>query len=92
MRFNFWRGGIAELAEIMNEEPRGLKRLALEKDGRNLLPFVTFWMATSVALLTILNLPFAIVSMVYTIRQCGLALAEACARPGAKDSLPQYCG
>jgi hypothetical protein len=76
-RFNIWRDRIAKLVEIMNEEPKGLKQLALEKDGRNLLPFVTFWIAIAVAFLSLLNLPFAIISMQYTVKQYELALAQA---------------
>ncbi|KAJ2979998.1 hypothetical protein NUW58_g7060 [Xylaria curta] len=76
-RFNIWRDRIAELVEIMNEEPKGFKQLALEKNGRNFLPFVTFWVAIAVALLSLLNLPFAIISMQYTVKQYDLALAQA---------------
>ncbi|KAF2969618.1 hypothetical protein GQX73_g4029 [Xylaria multiplex] len=76
-KFDIWRDRIAELVEVMNEEPKGLKQLALEKDGRNFLPFITFWVATAVALLSLLNLPFAIISMHYTIKQYDLALAQA---------------
>ncbi|KAI0486780.1 hypothetical protein F4859DRAFT_466893 [Xylaria cf. heliscus] len=90
-RFNVWRDRIAELVEIMNEEPKGLKQLALEKDGRNFLPFVTFWVAIAVALLSLLSIPFTIVSMFYTIKQFDLALAQACADPDTRDALPQYC-
>ena len=75
--FNIWRDRIAELVEVMNEEPKGFKQLALEKDGRNFLPFFTFWVAIAVAFLAVLNLPFAIVSMNYTIKQYELALAQA---------------
>ncbi|KAI3337219.1 hypothetical protein HD806DRAFT_476007 [Xylariaceae sp. AK1471] len=90
-KFNIWRDRIAELVEIMNEEPKGLKQLALEKDGRNLLPFVTFWIAIAVALLSLLNLPFAVISMKYTIKQYELALAQACSEQNAGSALPQYC-
>ncbi|KAI0115886.1 hypothetical protein GGR51DRAFT_502490 [Nemania sp. FL0031] len=90
-KFNIWKDRIAELVEIMNEEPKGLKQLTLEKDGRNFLPFVTFWVAIAVALLSILNLPFSIISMQYTIKQYDLALAQACSDPNARDALPQYC-
>ncbi|KAK5629526.1 hypothetical protein RRF57_005241 [Xylaria bambusicola] len=75
--FNVWRERIAELVEVMNEEPKGLRQLALEKDGRNLLPFVTFWVAVAVAFLSLLNLPFAVISMNYSIKQYDLALAQA---------------
>ncbi|KAI1125055.1 hypothetical protein F5Y10DRAFT_247975 [Nemania abortiva] len=90
-KFNIWKDRIAELVEIMNEEPKGLKQLALEKDGRNFLPFITFWVAIAVAVLSILNLPFAIISMQYTVKQYDLALAQACSAPNARDILPQYC-
>ncbi|KAI0430338.1 hypothetical protein F5Y09DRAFT_307864 [Xylaria sp. FL1042] len=90
-KFNIWRDRIAELVEVMNEEPKGLKQLALEQDGRNFLPFVTFWVAIAVALLSLLNLPFAIISMNYTIKQYNLALAQACSEPNAGNVLPQYC-
>ncbi|KAI0805291.1 hypothetical protein GGR55DRAFT_287671 [Xylaria sp. FL0064] len=90
-KFNIWRDRIAELVEIMSEEPKGLKQLALEQDGRNFLPFVTFWVAIAVALLSLLNLPFAVVSMNYTVKQYNLALAQACAEPNAQATLPQYC-
>ena len=90
-RFNFWRDRMAKLMEIMNEEPRGLKQLALEKSGRNLLPFLTFWVATAVGILTILSLPFSVVSMLYGIKQYELALAQACSASDAHISLPKYC-
>ncbi|KAI1421670.1 hypothetical protein F5Y12DRAFT_688576 [Xylaria sp. FL1777] len=90
-KFSIWRDRIAELVEVMNEEPKGLKQLALERDGRNFLPFITFWVAIAVALLSILNLPFAIVSMNYTIKQYNIALAQACSEPNAGNTLPQYC-
>ncbi|KAI8952401.1 hypothetical protein F4801DRAFT_541420 [Xylaria longipes] len=90
-KFNVWRDRITELVEIMNEEPKGFKQLALEKDGRNFLPFVTFWVAIAVALLSLLNIPFTIVSMIYTVKQYDLALAQACAESNARDALPQYC-
>ncbi|KAI1367037.1 hypothetical protein F5Y08DRAFT_102768 [Xylaria arbuscula] len=89
--YNIWRDRIAELVEVMNEEPKGFKQLALEKDGRNFLPFVTFWVAIAVAFLAVLNLPFAIISMNYTIKQYELALAQACSEPNARDTLPKYC-
>ncbi|KAI1084375.1 hypothetical protein F5B20DRAFT_524664 [Whalleya microplaca] len=91
-KFNFWRDRIADLVGIMNEQPRGLRQLALERNGRNMMPFVTFWVATAVAILTILNLPFAIVSMRYAMLQYDLALAQACSDPGAQNTLPQFCG
>ncbi|KAI0400359.1 hypothetical protein F4802DRAFT_585252 [Xylaria palmicola] len=90
-KFNIWRGRVAELVEAMNEEPKGLRQLALEKDGRNFLPFVTFWVAISVALLSALSLPFAAISMLYTIKQYDLALAQACSDSNVRDALPQYC-
>ncbi|KAI0526412.1 hypothetical protein F5B22DRAFT_632898 [Xylaria bambusicola] len=89
--FKVWRERIAELVEVMNEEPKGLKQLVLEKDGRNLLPFVTFWVAVVVAFLSLLNLPFAMVSMNYSIKQYDLALAQACSEPNAQNTLPKYC-
>ncbi|KAI1154998.1 hypothetical protein F4825DRAFT_409257 [Nemania diffusa] len=90
-KFDIWKDRIAELVEIMHEEPKGFKQLALEKDGRNFLPFVTFWVAIAVAILSLLNLPFAIISMQYTIKQYDLAVAQACSDPNARDALPQYC-
>jgi len=91
-KFYIWRSRMAELIEVMNEEPRGLKQLALEENGKNMLPFLTFWVAIAVGVLTIANLPFAIVSMVYTIRQYELALALACSVPETQQSLSQFCG
>ncbi|KAI1326044.1 hypothetical protein F5Y16DRAFT_376189 [Xylariaceae sp. FL0255] len=90
-KFHVWRDRVAELAGIMNEDPKGLKQLLLEKDGRNLLPFVTFWVAIAVAFLSLVNIPFTVVSMLYTVKQYQLALAQACADPSMQDVLPQYC-
>ncbi|KAI0540844.1 hypothetical protein GGR58DRAFT_89922 [Xylaria digitata] len=90
-KFDIWRDRVAELVEVMNEEPKGLKQLALEKDGRNFLPFITFWVAIAVALLSLLNLPFAVISTHYTIKQYDLALAQACSEPDAREALPYYC-
>ncbi|KAK8103489.1 uncharacterized protein PG998_010522 [Apiospora kogelbergensis] len=90
-KFSIWRDSMADLVEIMNEEPSGVRQLALESDGRNMLPFLTFWVAIVVATLGVLSIPFAIVSMKYTVKQYDLALAQACSAPGAQDSLPHYC-
>jgi hypothetical protein len=90
-RFYFWRDSIAELMEIMNEGPRGLQQLALSKDGKNAMTFATFWVATLVAILTIISIAFGTVQTVYSIKQYRLAVAQACAAPGAKEALAGYC-
>lgn len=89
--FQHWKHRIADLVEIMNQEPRGLKQLALERNGKNLLPFLTFWVAIGVALLAFLSIPFGIVSMYYSKMQYELARDQACLDPEARQSLSRYC-
>ncbi|KAH8890021.1 hypothetical protein GQ53DRAFT_766445 [Thozetella sp. PMI_491] len=95
--FDVWKYQIAELMDVMEEEPRGLRQLQLSKDGRNLLPFATFWIATAVALLTVISIVFGILSTVYAIKQYDLALlqydlsvAQACATPDAANLFPRF--
>ncbi|KAH8653625.1 hypothetical protein BX600DRAFT_515881 [Xylariales sp. PMI_506] len=90
-KFVVWQTNIARLMEIMDEQPTGLRQLALETDGSNLLPFLAFWVAIAVAILTILGLPFSIVSMYYAMKQYQLALAQACSEPGSAANLAQFC-
>ncbi|KAH8895943.1 hypothetical protein GQ53DRAFT_819901 [Thozetella sp. PMI_491] len=97
--FDTWKYQIAELMDVMEEEPRGLRQLQLSKDGRNLLPFATFWIATGVAVLTVISIVVGVLSTVYAMKQYDLALlqydlsvAQACATPGAADLFPRFCG
>lgn len=89
--FQHWKHRVADLVEIMNQEPRGVKQLALERNGKNLLPFLTFWVAIGVALLAFLSIPFAIVSMYYSKIQYELARDLACLDPEARQALSRYC-
>ncbi|KAJ8127022.1 hypothetical protein O1611_g6615 [Lasiodiplodia mahajangana] len=57
-KFNIWKDHIAELVEVMNEEPIGLKQPTLEKDGRNFLPFITFWVVIYVGVIIDPEPPF----------------------------------
>ncbi len=90
-KYSYWRGRVAELMEIMNEEPSGLQQLLLSKDGRNLLQFATFWVAVAVAILTIVSIVSGTVQTVYALKQYNLAVAQACATPGSAELLPRYC-
>ena len=90
-KFRIWRERIADLMDVMDEEPKGVQQLALSKDGRNLLSFATFWVASTVAILTIISIAFGTVQTIYSVKQYNLAIAQACSAPGAMDALPQYC-
>ena len=97
-RYNYWRLPLEELVGVLQLPPSGLHQLRLDKDGRNLLQFATFWIAAAVALLTIVSFIFGILSTIYAKRgydiavlQYKLSLAQACAEPGAKEQLPDFC-
>ncbi|KAK3385306.1 hypothetical protein B0H63DRAFT_510156 [Podospora didyma] len=90
-KFRIWRERMADLIDVMNEEPRGVQQLALSKDGKNLLSFATFWVASTVAVLTIISIAFGTVQTVYSVKQYNLAIALACAGPEARAALPEYC-
>lgn len=90
-KYHYWRDRVSDLVEVMREEPIGLQQLSLAKDGRNFLQFATFWMAFFVAVLTITSIVFGVVQVVYAIKQYNLAVAQACAAPGARGMLPKYC-
>lgn len=90
-KYEVWRERLANLIDVMSEEPRGMQQLALSKDGKNLLNFATFWVASTVAILTIISIAFGTVQTIYSIKQYNLAVAQACSAPDAATVLPKYC-
>ncbi|KAK4466255.1 hypothetical protein QBC42DRAFT_293602 [Cladorrhinum samala] len=90
-KYEVWRERLANLVDVMSEEPRGTQQLALSKDGKHLLNFATFWVASAVALLTIISIALGTVQTIYSFKQYSLAVARACSAPDAATSLPRYC-
>lgn len=97
-KFAIWRGRLGELNRILDEPPAGIHQLGLDKSRRNLLQFATFWMATAVAVLTIITFVIGVYSAVYARKQYDvgllqyrLSLAQACAALDAKTTLPEFC-
>ncbi|KFA68640.1 hypothetical protein S40285_10835 [Stachybotrys chlorohalonatus IBT 40285] len=89
--YRYWQNNLVDLLHDLEEQPYGLGQLRLDKDRRNLLQFATFWIATIVALLTVISIAFGVVSTVYAARQYNLALAQACSTPDGAVNLPEYC-
>jgi len=90
-KYSYWQEKVEDLIDVFNMPPQGLQQLKLDKDRRNFMQFATFWIATVVAILTILSIAFGTVSTVYAVKQYKLALAQACSAPGAASQLPQFC-
>lgn len=97
-KYRHWRAPLKRLVELQSQPPSGLSQLRWNKDGRNALQFATFWIATTVAVLTIVSFVFGILSTIYAkkgydiaVLQYQLALAQACAAEGAALQLPGFC-
>ena len=96
--YHYWQEPISELVNMLKEPPRGLYQFSLDKDRKNMLQFATFWIATIVAILTILSFMFGVLSTIYTkksyditVLQYKLALAQACSVVDATVQLPEFC-
>jgi hypothetical protein len=97
-KYQHWRAPLERLVELQSQPPSGLSQLRWNKDGRNALQFATFWIATTVAVLTIFSFAFGILSTMYAKKgydvamlQYELALAQACAAEGSALQLPSFC-
>ncbi len=90
--YRYWRARVADLVDVMQEEPaRVFDSSGWQKDGRNLLAVLTFWIAIGVALLTVISIAFGVVQTLYSIKQYNLALAQACSVEDAQRLLPGFC-
>ncbi|KAI0109496.1 hypothetical protein GGR51DRAFT_511693 [Nemania sp. FL0031] len=96
--YRYWRGRVADLVYISKGPPVGLQQLRLEGDGRNLLQFATFWVATAVGILGLVGIGVGVVAIVYSAKQYDIAakqyalsIAQACLDPSLKRQLPQFC-
>lgn len=96
--YQYWRHRIADLGYILQGPAVGLQQLRLDKDGRNLLQFATFWIATAIGILTVVSIAVSVAAIVYGVKQYELALkqyelsvAEACLDPIARVQLAEFC-
>ncbi|KAI2639524.1 hypothetical protein GGS26DRAFT_272009 [Hypomontagnella submonticulosa] len=96
-RFHYWQSNVADLIDIIEGPAKGFQQLLLDKEKRNLVELIMFWIAVFVAFLTVFGVVFGTVSTVYSIKQYNVAaaayalqLAQACRTPDI--SLPEYCG
>lgn len=94
--YRYWRRGLSQLLNVIEEEPSGFRQFMLDREHRNFRDVTTFWLAVVVIIFHTLG--FGIVSNVFAARahqvarmQYNLELAQACSAPGASTSLPQYC-
>ncbi|KAM7211921.1 hypothetical protein V8F06_012697 [Rhypophila decipiens] len=90
--YSYWRGRVADLVYIASGPPLGVRQLKLSKQGDNLLQFATFWIATTVGVLTVVSIAIGVVGTVYGARQYDLALKQydlsvmqLCADPAARE-------
>ncbi|KAJ9151751.1 hypothetical protein NKR23_g2943 [Pleurostoma richardsiae] len=98
VEYRYWRNRIADLVDILKGPPVGLQQLRLERDGRNLLQFATFWIATAVGILTIVSIGIGVVSIVYSAKQYDLAVkqyelsvVQTCLDPSVRTQIPHIC-
>jgi hypothetical protein len=96
--YPYWGEQIDELQKVVGGPPNGFRQLALDRNRNKVLAFSTFWMATVVAILTVISLVTGVVSTVYAKKAYNLAwiqyevsLAQACAEPGVKETLLRFC-
>jgi hypothetical protein len=96
--YSYWREKIVALSEAVQQPPVGFQQLKPDRDGRNIMTFLNFWVAMLVALFTIVSIAFGAASIAlakYSLdlsdKQYRLSLAQACAAPDATYELPGYC-
>jgi hypothetical protein len=97
-KYPHWGTRIEELNRVLDEPPIGMHQLRLDRSQKNLLQFATFWIATAVAILTVITFALGVYAAVYTkkqyelgVLQYELSLAQACAAPDARTQLPYFC-
>ncbi|KAK1828418.1 hypothetical protein QBC39DRAFT_151836 [Podospora conica] len=97
-KYPLWGARLEELSRVLDEPPVGLRQLGLGRGQRNLLQFATFWIAVTVAILTIVTFAVGVYSSVYAKKQYDLAvlqyklsLAQVCLAPEAQVQLADFC-
>ncbi len=97
-KYVYWKARIEDLMDILKGQPQGLQQLRLDKRRQNLMQIFTFWVAATVALLTVMSFVFGMLSTVYakkqydiSVLQYQLSLAQACSAEGAPVLLPAFC-
>lgn len=95
-KYVYWQRSLALLVEELKKPRRGLRQLTVNAEQGNLIEVATFWIAAMMALT--LAIAFGVSATYFAAKsfkigeaQYYLALAQACATPGANESLPQYC-
>ncbi|SCO84735.1 uncharacterized protein FRV6_08862 [Fusarium oxysporum] len=96
--YKIWRPKLEELSMVLDVEPVGTRQFILWRNGRNALQFVTFWIATIVAILTVVSFVTGVSSMVYAKKandiamlQYQFSLAETCSDPEVAAKLVDWC-
>jgi hypothetical protein len=97
-QYHYWRDRIAELSDVLKGPSLGFQQLRPDRNGRNLMEFLNFWMAAFVGLFTIVSISFGAASIVLAkwqydlaLKQYDLSLAQACSSPNATKELPGFC-
>jgi hypothetical protein len=88
-KYILWRGRLCDVIEAFNEPPHQWRQLL--SDRRNMVDWVTLWVALLVLLLTLVSIAFGTLSTVFAIKQYNLAVAQACITDNAQRLLPNYC-
>lgn len=96
--YKIWREKLEELSMVLDVEPVGARQFFLWRSGKNAIQFATFWIATIVAILTIISFVTGVTSTVYAkkaydiaVTQYQFSLAEACSDPEVAAKLVDWC-
>lgn len=96
--FQYFRESLLQLSEMAKKPIKGYRQLMLDRDWRNIIDFLNFWIAFFVAIFTVISIVFGVVAIVLGYKQLylaqiqyDLALAQACAATDAASQLPRFC-
>jgi hypothetical protein len=96
--YRIWRDKLEALSMVLDTEPVGMRQFFLWRSGKNALQFATFWIATIVAILTIVSFVTGVMSIMYArkaydiaVTQYQLSLAEVCADSELAAKLVGWC-
>lgn len=87
--YGYWRERLADLYSVFNEPPQNLRQVV--RDRRNMVLWTNSMVAVLAMILGLFGIIFGSVSMVYSVKQYNLGLAQVCADPDLAEKLPQYC-
>lgn len=96
--YRYFRGRIADIHDVFQTPPTGMRQLLPDSEGKNIMSTFTFWVAVAAGIVAVFGMGLAVASLVYSIKQYDLgvkqyklSIIQACGDSQVREKLPQLC-